>query len=221
MSVFELRDVKYVYRSPYQQVEAIRGISCSFESGAVTAVMGTSGSGKTTLLSLMAGMDVPTAGQVLCEGVSTDEMDLERYRREKVAVIYQDFRLFPLLTVAENVMYPMELQGMRPAAARDRAAALIGRVGLPETALDRFPAMLSGGEQQRVSIARALGMGTKVLLADEPTGNLDTANSDKIFQILSALAHEDGYCVVIVTHDPSLGGRADRLLYLQDGLLTE
>ena len=221
MSVFELRDVKYVYQSQYQRVEAIRGISCAFDAGSVYAIMGSSGSGKTTLLSLMAGMDVPTDGNVFCEGVSTAEMDLEQYRREKVAVIYQDFRLFPMLTVAENIMYPMELRGMRPAAARERAMALLQRVGLPDTAADRFPAMLSGGEQQRVAIARALGMETKVLLADEPTGNLDTENSENIYRILEDLAHVDHYCVVIVTHDPALGERADKLLHLRDGRLLD
>ena len=219
MSVFELRDVKYVYQSQYQSVEALKGISCAFEPGKVYAVMGSSGSGKTTLLSLMAGLDVPTEGSVLCEGVSTADIDLEQYRRERVAVIYQDFRLFPLLTVAENVMYPMELRGMKPAEAKKRAAELISKVGLPETTLDRFPAMLSGGEQQRVAIARALGMETKVLLADEPTGNLDSKNSENIFGILEALAHEDGYCVVIVTHDDELGKRADETFRLHDGEL--
>ena len=219
MSVFELRDVKYVYQSQYQSVEALKGISCAFEPGNVYAVMGSSGSGKTTLLSLMAGLDVPTEGSVLCEGVSTADIDLEQYRRERVAVIYQDFRLFPLLTVAENVMYPMELRGMKPATAKKRAAELLSKVGLPETTLDRFPAMLSGGEQQRVAIARALGMETKVLLADEPTGNLDSKNSENIFGILEALAHEDGYCVVIVTHDDELGKRADKTFRLHDGEL--
>ncbi len=219
MSVFELRDVKYVYQSQYQSVEALKGISCAFEPGKVYAVMGSSGSGKTTLLSLMAGLDVPTEGSVLCEGVSTADIDLEQYRRERVAVIYQDFRLFPLLTVAENVMYPMELRGMKPATAKKRAAELLSKVGLPETTLDRFPAMLSGGEQQRVAIARALGMETKVLLADEPTGNLDSKNSENIFGILEALAHEDGYCVVIVTHDDELGKRADKTFRLHDGEL--
>ena len=220
MSVFELRDVKYVYQSQYQRVEALRGISCAFEAGKVYAITGSSGGGKTTLLSLMAGLDVPTEGSVLCEGVSTADIDLEQYRRERVAVIYQDFRLFPLLTAAENVMYPMELRGVKPAAAKKRAAELIGKVGLPESVLDRFPAMLSGGEQQRVAIARALGMETKVLLADEPTGNLDSKNSDNIFSILKNLAHEDGYCVVIVTHDGELGKRADETLRLQDGSLV-
>ena len=219
MSVIELRNVKYVYQTQYQRVEALRGISYAFEPGRVYTIMGSSGGGKTTLLSLMAGLDVPTEGSVLCEGVSTADINLEQYRRERVAVIYQDFRLFPMLTVAENVMYPMELRGIKPAAAKKHAAELIQKVGLPETVLDRFPAMLSGGEQQRVSIARALGMDTNVLLADEPTGNLDSKNSDHIFGILESLAHEDGYCVVIVTHDEELGKRADEALRIHDGEL--
>jgi putative ABC transport system ATP-binding protein len=167
----------------------------------------------------MAGLDVPTEGSVLLEDISTADIDLEQYRRERVAVIYQDFRLFPLLTVAENVMYPMELRGMKAAQAKKRATELIRKVGLPDTTLDRFPAMLSGGEQQRVAIARALGMETKVLLADEPTGNLDSENSENIFSILESLAHDDGYCVVIVTHDSELGGRADMTFRLHDGEL--
>ena len=219
MSVIELRNVKYVYQTQYQRVEALHGISYAFEPGKVYTIMGSSGGGKTTLLSLMAGLDVPTEGSVLCEGVSTADINLEQYRRERVAVIYQDFRLFPMLTVAENVMYPMELRGIKPAAAKKHAAELIQKVGLPETVLDRFPAMLSGGEQQRVSIARALGMDTNVLLADEPTGNLDSKNSDHIFGILESLAHEDGYCVVIVTHDEELGKRADEALRIHDGEL--
>ncbi|MBO5976137.1 MAG: ATP-binding cassette domain-containing protein, partial [Oscillospiraceae bacterium] len=175
MKVLELRDVRYTYQTQYQKVEALKGINHSFESGRVHAIVGRSGSGKTTLLSLMAGLDLPTGGEVLCGGVSTAEMKLEAYRREKVAVIYQNFRLFPLLTVAENVMYPMELRGMKTRDARKKAAELIAKVGLPESALNRYPTMLSGGEQQRVAIARALGMETGILLADEPTGNLDTA----------------------------------------------
>ena len=221
MSVIELHDVKYVYQSKYQRVEAVKGISYAFEPGKVYAIMGSSGCGKTTLLSLMAGLDVPTEGRVLCDGVSTGEIDLEQYRRERVAVIYQDFRLFPLLTVAENVMYPMELRGIKPAVAKKRAAELIKKVGLPEIVLDRFPAMLSGGEQQRVAVARALGMETKVLLADEPTGNLDSKNSEYVYGILESLAHEDGYCVIIVTHDDEIGKRADETVRIHDGELVK
>ena len=220
MSTFELKDVRYVYKTQYQSVEAVKGVSAVFETGRLYAVMGASGSGKTTLLSLMAGLDTPTSGEVLCNGVSTEKMNLSKYRRENVAVIYQDFRLFPLLTVAENIMYPMEQRGIKPSSAREKAAELIARVGLPEMAADRFPAMLSGGEQQRVAIARALGMDTDVLLADEPTGNLDEENTAKIFGMLLDLAHKDGYCVVVVTHDENLGARADICLRMRDGKLV-
>ena len=220
MSILELRGTGYTYRTQYQQVEALKGVSYSFETGKLHAIMGRSGSGKTTLLSLMAGLDLPTAGQVLFEGTPTSEMDLERYRREKAAVIYQNFRLFPLLTVAENVMYPMELQGMRPKQAKEKAAALVERAGLPSSVLNRFPTMLSGGEQQRVAIARALGMETRLLLADEPTGNLDVANGENVLAILEGLAHEEDYCVVVVTHDPAIGVRADALMELRDGVVV-
>lgn len=217
MSVLELRDVRYTYQSQYQKVEALKGIDYEFTEGNVHAIVGKSGSGKTTLLSLMAGLDLPTKGQVLCNGKPTDKVKLEKYRRENVAVIYQNFRLFPLLTVAENIMYPMELRGMRPRKAKAKAKELIEKVGLPASSLNRYPTMLSGGEQQRVAIARALGMNTKILLADEPTGNLDTANSENIFSILQSLAHDDGYCVVIVTHDLTLASKADRVLEMRDG----
>ena len=218
--MIELRNVCYTYQTQYQKVEALKGISHTFDPGLVHAIVGKSGSGKTTLLSLMAGLDLPTRGEVLCGGVSTARIKLEAYRREQVAVIYQNFRLFPLLTAAENVMYPMELRGIKAREARERAARLIARVGLPETILDRYPAMISGGEQQRVAIARALGMDTRILLADEPTGNLDTANGENIFAILRALAHEEGYCVVVVTHNLELAAQADQVLELRDGLVV-
>ena len=221
MGVLQLKEVCYTYQTQYKKVEALKGISTSFDAGKVYAIVGKSGSGKTTLLSLLAGLDLPTQGEVLCHDTSTSQMQLEQYRREQVAVIYQNFRLFPLLTVAENVMYPMELRGTSPKQAREKAAVLVERVGLPETVLNRYPTMLSGGEQQRVAIARALGMDTKILLADEPTGNLDTANSENIFSILRSLAHDDGYCVIIVTHDRALADQADDVLELRDGRVVE
>ncbi len=221
MSIMQLQNVCYTYQTQFQKVDALKGISYHFEAGKVYAIVGKSGSGKTTLLSLMAGLDLPTEGEVICDGVATSQCNLEAYRREKAAVIYQSFRLFPLLTVAENVMYPMELKGIKPKEAKNKAAELIARVGLPESVLDRYPTMLSGGEQQRVAIARALGMDTKIILADEPTGNLDTANSDNIFSILQSLAHKENYCVVIVTHDLNLAGKADRIIELHDGMLPD
>ena len=201
MSIIELNDVRYSYKNKYRTVDAINGISCGFDSGKVYALMGRSGSGKTTLLSLIAGLDLPTSGQIVCDGAPTSETDL--------------------LTVSENVMYPMELRGMKPAEAKERAAELVESVGLPADVLDRFPAMLSGGEQQRVAIARALGMETKVLLADEPTGNLDEDNSAKIFELLRSLAHDRGYCVVIVTHDEAIGRKADVTIRIRDGVIAE
>ena len=220
MQLLELRDIHYTYQSQYQSVEALKGIDYTFESGLVHAIIGKSGSGKTTLLSLMAGLDLPTSGEVICMGESTAKTDLERYRREKVAVIYQSFRLFPLLTAAENVAYPMELRGERGKAVLEKAREMLRHVSLPDTVADRFPGMLSGGEQQRVAIARALTMDTKLLLADEPTGNLDTENGDRIVEILTKLAHEQGYCVVIATHDPAIRDRMDVVLRITDGTLT-
>ncbi len=220
MAVLELNDVHYTYETQYQKTDALKGISCSFEEGTMYALMGKSGSGKTTLLSLMAGLDLPTQGEIKAEGISTADMDLKKYRREKAAVIYQNFRLFPLLTAAENVMFPMELRGVDAKSALEEAKRLIAKVSLPESVCDRYPTMLSGGEQQRVAIARALGMRTKLLLADEPTGNLDTANSENIIHILQDLAHHDGYCVIVVTHDEAFGEQADVKIRLTDGEVT-
>ncbi len=219
MKILELIDVSYSYNSKYQQVDAIRQINCSFELGKVYAIVGKSGSGKSTLLSLLAGLDVPKSGQVLYEGKPTSTMDLAKYRRECAAMIYQSFRLFPLLTVSENITFPMELRGIRGEKARQRARELAARVALPESALDRFPGMLSGGEQQRVGIARAMSMDSRLLLADEPTGNLDEENSANIIDILVDLAHNLGYCVIIATHDLSILPRMDVVYRMTSGVL--
>ena len=218
MDILQLRDVRYTYQTQYQKVEALKGITHGFDTGRVHAIVGKSGSGKTTLLSLMAGLDLPTEGEVLCEGVSTAQMKLEQYRREKVAVIYQSFRLFPLLTVAENVMYPMELRGMKAKEAKGRAAQLVERVGLPAQALDRYPHHALRRRAAAGGHCPGSRDGHQILLADGPTGNLDTANGENIFSILQGLAHESGYCVVLVTHDQGLAERADRVLELRDGV---
>ncbi len=220
MAIIEVRDVRFTYRTRYQTVEALKGVSYAFEEGKLYALVGKSGSGKSTLLSLMAGLELPSEGEVLFRGTSTAAMDLNRYRREDTAVIYQSFRLFPLLTVAENVAYPMELRGVKPKETRERAAQLIEKVDLPPTVLDRFPTMLSGGEQQRVAIARAIGCDTRLILADEPTGNLDVENSLRVIRLLSDLAHRDGYCVIVVTHDMDIAAEADEILRMRDGVLT-
>lgn len=220
MSILELKNVYYNYRNKYQNAEVLKNISCSFDKGKVYAIVGKSGSGKSTLLSLMAGLDIPTSGQVLYEGIPTSQIDLDRYRRECAAVIYQNFKLFPLLTISENITYPMELRGFKGETAREKAKELVRKVALPETVLDRFPSMLSGGEQQRVAIARALSMDSKLILADEPTGNLDEENSKNIIDILINLARNDNYCVIMVTHDLSIIPRMDVVYRLSGGELV-
>jgi ABC-type lipoprotein export system ATPase subunit len=216
MPILELKDVRYSY-SPEKVV--LRGVNCVFECGTLYALVGKSGAGKSTLLSLMAGLDLPESGQVLFEGTPTGDMDLDEYRRRKAAVIYQDFALFPMLTALENIEYPMELCHVDAKEARQQAMELARRVSLPEELLDRYPTHISGGEQQRVAIARGLTMDRRLLLADEPTGNLDSENSDNIIDLLLRLAHEENRCVIVVTHDLTVMDRADVVYRISDGLL--
>ena len=220
MALIELRDVCYSYNTEIERKNILNNISCSFERGKLYAIIGKSGSGKSTLLSLMAGLDIPLAGQIVFEGTETNEMDLDKYRRECAAVVYQDFGLFPLLTALENIMYPMELCHVDKKKAVADAKELAKLVSLPENLLDRYPKKMSGGEQQRVAVARALAMDRRLILADEPTGNLDSENSANIIDLLSQLAHHEGKCVVVVTHDVFLMQKADIVYHIVDGKLT-
>lgn len=215
-----LKDVKYTYHSKYQSVQALNGISYTFLPGRFYAVIGKSGSGKTTLLSLLAALDQPTSGQILYEGTPTSQLDQNTYRQEMVSMIFQSYNLLPLLTVVENVSFPLELRGTPMKQARESAIYRLKQVGLSESYYNRLPAMLSGGEQQRVAIARALSSNARVILADEPTGNLDSENTRVVVELLKKLAHEQGYCVITVTHDLSIAGVADEVLSLKDGVLA-
>ncbi len=221
MSILTASNVEYTYRTRYQTVRALQGVSCEFEPGQAYAIVGRSGSGKTTLLSLLAGLDLPDSGEIAFEGEKTTDMDRDRYRREKVSVVYQAFHLFPLLTALENVMYPMELSGVSHKEAKAKARELLRRVELPEKIEKQYPKMMSGGEQQRVAIARALASNAQVLLADEPTGNLDSENSRNIIDILLDLAHKEGRCVILITHDNEIASQADHILRLKDGAVVE
>ena len=216
----ELTLQRVSYRYPRAARDALQGVECRFRAGEVAAVVGPSGSGKTTLLSIMAGLDRPSGGEVLVDGKKLSEMDLDAYRRQYVSVIFQAFHLFPLLTVLENVCFPLELLGAGEKDAREQARRNLELVGIAEEKRRRYPSQLSGGEQQRVAIARALSSGAKILLADEPTGNLDGENSRNIVDILTRLAHEGGYCVVIVTHDPAIAEAADAVYTVADGELS-
>ena len=218
MSILTVNNVSYRYKNGDRM--ALNGITCGFEAGQVTAVVGPSGSGKTTLLSILAGLDRPSAGAVSLNGTDLSAKNLDQYRREDVSVIFQAFQLFPLLTVMENVCYPMELLGVSKKEAKAKAEELLKKVGIGEEKWNRYPANLSGGEQQRVAIARSMASGARVLLADEPTGNLDGENSRNVVELLSTLAHEEGYCVVIVTHDPAIAEASDAVYRMADGALT-
>lgn len=219
MATLTLSNVTYRYRN--SKKPAVSNASCSFEPGMLYAIVGPSGSGKSTLLSMLAGLDLPTEGTIQFEDKDLATLDLDRYRRESIAMIFQMFHLFPLLTVMENVCYPMELCGVKPSDAKQRAKRLLESVGITEDQMKRFPSRLSGGEQQRVAIARSLAAGAKTLLADEPTGNLDLANTKNIMDILHALAHKEDYCVIIVTHDLEIAESADVLYQMRDGVLTK
>ena len=212
-----LKNVSYNYKGKYQTVRAVDNVSYEFEAGKCYAIIGKSGSGKTTLLSLMAGLDLPTEGEIIVDGKSTKDWDRNRMRREAVSVIYQNYNLFPLLTVQENIQYPLDLKKVPKKEAEALGRKVRERVDLSENYDKRMPAHLSGGEQQRVAIARTLAQGCKIILADEPTGNLDSTNTRNIVDILCTLAHDDGCTVIIVTHDPSVAEQADTVLQMKDG----
>ena len=218
MSELTLQQVSYRY--PGGSRYALDGISGTFSAGKLYAVIGPSGSGKSTLLSLMAGLDRPTEGSLQLNWSDYRSLNLDRCRRQEIAMIFQAFQLFPLLTVLENVCFPMEANGVKQKEAKAKAKELLTSVGISEEQHKRYPANLSGGEQQRVAIARALSSGAGIILADEPTGNLDTANGNQVMEILLRLAHEEGRCVIVVTHDMDIAAQADEVWRMKDGALA-
>ncbi len=220
-SILQVENVSFSYQNKYQTVHAVKKADCSFEQGKAYAIVGKSGSGKTTLLSLLAGLELPWSGRILYQGQDTRKINRDAYRRDNAAVIYQNYNLFPLLTVMENVLYSMNLKGVRGQEARERAEKELQAVGIMPDQFKRFPPQLSGGEQQRVAIARALAAGNELILADEPTGNLDEGNSAQVVDILLKLAHEDGRCVIIITHDLEIAAQMDKIYLMQDGVLEE
>ena len=208
-----LNNVVYSYKGKYQTVNALKGVSYEFQAGRLYAIIGKSGSGKSTLISLMAGLDLPTGGEILVDGKSTAEWDRKALRREAVSVIYQ------LLTVSENICYPLTLKKISGSEAKSVAKKMRERVGLADDYDRRLPSQISGGEQQRAAIARCLAQNCKIILTDEPTGNLDSSNTQNIVEILKSLAHDDGRTVIIVTHDSAVAEQADVVLEMKDGLL--
>lgn len=220
MELLKAENVSFSYQNKYQTVHAVKQASCSFEAGKTYAIVGKSGSGKTTLLSLLAGLELPSGGDVFFEGRSTRELDCDAYRRDHAAVIYQSYNLFPLLTAEENVLYPLKLKKIGKAEANERAHTQLAAVGILPEEYARFPLQLSGGQQQRVAIARALAAGNQIILADEPTGNLDVGSGEQVVELLVRLAHEDGCAVIIITHDLDISARMDEVFTMRDGVLV-
>lgn len=217
--MLNINGVEYEYKNKKKTNRVLKGINCSFKRGQVYAITGPSGSGKSTLLSMLSGLDNPTKGSVIYDGKDLREWDMDEYRSKEIALIYQSFNLFPLCTVVENITYPLELLGVKKELAQGEAKKYLQLVGIHEDLYDRFPNNLSGGEQQRVAIARGLAKQSKIILADEPTGNLDDENTDNVVGVLTALAHNENYCVIIVTHDMDIANKADVILKLKDGHL--
>jgi putative ABC transport system ATP-binding protein len=212
-------DLMKVYGGGGTAVNALDGVSIEVEVGEMVAIMGPSGSGKSTLLHLLGALETPTSGEISLAGQRYDGLgdgELTRLRRDRIGFVFQFFNLLPTLTADENVMLPALIAGRRDAETRERAHELLRRVGL-EARADHLPSELSGGEQQRVSIARALLGSPELVLADEPTGNLDTRSSGEVLDLLRELNRAESQTLVVVTHDPAVAATSDRVIFLRDG----
>ena len=219
--MLELKNVSFSYIGQNVRVDAVKNVSCTFEKGVFYALMGPSGSGKSTLMQLISALATPQEGEILYDGQPIGKIPQNEYRLKYVSLIYQNFCLLPFMTVMENVTYPSTLLKVPKAEAVENAKKQLNKLSLDESYYKRRPHMLSGGEQQRVAIARAMCTGAAVFTADEPTGNLDSANAQIIADILSRLAHEEGKTVIMVTHDPAMAERADVIIRLKDGRIIE
>ena len=215
--MIELKNVTKTVRSGAEDLTILDAVSIDVPDGEFVAVTGASGSGKSTLLGLIAGLDAPSAGEILIDGASVTRMnedDLATLRSEKIGFIFQSFHLIPSLTAFENVLIPMEILGLKD--AKNRAAKLLEQVELTNRG-HHYPTELSGGEQQRIAIARAFANEPKILLADEPTGNLDSRNGAHIFDLMTDLHRQNNVTLILVTHDQNLAARAQRQIRLIDG----
>ncbi len=223
MTLVQTQNLTKIYGSGVTAVTALDHVNMGVEDGEFVAIMGPSGCGKSTLLHLLGGLDTPSEGQVVIEGNSIAEMpddQLTEMRRRRIGFVFQFFNLIPVLSAAENAALPITLDGASPADSREKARKWLGHFGL-EARMSNRPDQLSGGEQQRVAIARALVAEPTLILADEPTGNLDTRSSDEIAALLRDVSRKFGRAIVMVTHDPRIAAYADRIIFLKDGRVVD
>ncbi|MBB6145160.1 putative ABC transport system ATP-binding protein [Silvibacterium bohemicum] len=218
--MIEVRGLKKSIRNGTRTVDILRGIDLVIPQGQFVAIMGSSGSGKSTLLGLLAGLDSPSEGEVLLDGVAISKLAEDRLaevRGTKIGFVFQSYQLIPTLTAFENVLLPHELNARGD--GKPRATALLTAVGLADR-MSHYPVQLSGGEQQRVALARAFVLDPPIVLADEPTGNLDSANGQHVLDLLTERQRDARTTLVMVTHDPQIAARADRQIHLRDGLVV-
>jgi len=220
--MLEVKNIKRVFKSGDMNVLAVDDVSFSLPAGEFASIVGRSGSGKSTLLSLLGALDRPTSGSIAVDGKDVTRLSdhaLIKYRCSKIGFVFQSYNLVPNLTAAENVMLPMEFAGLAKKQRLERARHLLEQVGLSADQMQRKPGKLSGGQQQRVAIARALANKPKLILADEPTGNLDSQTGKMIFDLLHGLAKSENTTILVVTHDLEIAGKTDKTFQLQDGKL--
>ncbi|MGT2667506.1 ABC transporter ATP-binding protein [Streptococcus rifensis] len=221
MAILETKNVNYFYQDGEQRRTILKETTAQFEKGVFYTILGQSGSGKTTFLSLISALEEPKGGQVLYRGRDIKELGYHQFRRDNVGIIFQQYNLIPYMTAVENVLVPMAItHNELPKDQKEVAYNLLDYIGLDKLKADRLINQLSGGEQQRVAIARALATNVDIILADEPTGNLDEEMEAEIVAIFKKLAHEHGKCVIVVTHANEIAKESDQILYLHKGRLA-
>jgi len=221
-NIIEINNLTKIYQEDAEVVKALDGVNLTFDKGEFTAIVGPSGSGKTTLLNLIGGLDAPTSGTIVVDGIEVTKLssnDLINFRRDNVGFVFQAYNLIPVLTAKENVTFVMDLQGVPTKQSTTRAIELLNSVGLGDR-IDARPSKLSGGQQQRVAVARALASKPKFILADEPTANLDGKSAETLLDIMEKLNEDENITFIFSTHDPRVMQKARRIITLEDGKIV-
>lgn len=218
MNILEIKNLDFTYD---KKKFVLKDINMNFDKGKIYGIYGKSGAGKSTLLSLLAGLEKTKTGEILYNGKDIDYISREKYRSSAIGIIFQSYNLLPQYTALENVVLSMNISGIKDKNKEEKALKLLNSVGIDEAKANRRVLQLSGGEQQRVSIARALSYDSKIILADEPTGNLDFDNEQEIIDILKRLAHEEDKCVIVVSHSQNIKKNVDIIYYLEKGKLKD